>query len=58
MKKRELNQQKMPDYQRIKDVIDSVSRECEQPQRIKFAEEMEREINYLKPEELLKRMKI
>lgn len=58
MKKRELDQQKKSDYQRVKDIIDSVSRECEKPQRIRFAEEMEREINYLKPEELLKRMKI
>ena len=58
MNKKELNQQEKLNYQRVKDIIDSVSRECEKPQRIRFAEEMEREINYLKPEELLKRMKI
>ncbi len=58
MKRKELNMQKRPDYQKVKNVIESVSRECEKPQRIKFAEEMEREINYLKPEDLLKRMKI
>jgi hypothetical protein len=58
MKRNELNIQKRSDYQRVKNVIESVSRECEKPQRIRFAEEMEREINYLKPEDLLKRMKI
>jgi hypothetical protein len=58
MKRKELNKKKRSDYQRVKNVIESVSRECEKPQRIRFAEEMEREINYLKPEDLLKRMKI
>ena len=58
MKRKELNKEKRSNYQRVKNVIESVSRECEKPQRIRFAEEMEREINYLKPEDLLKRMKI
>jgi len=56
--KRVIINKKEIDLQRVKDTINSVLKKCEKPERIEFAENMERKINHLTSEDLSKQINI
>lgn len=56
--KRVITNKKDLNLHRVKDAINSVLKKCENPERIEFAESMERKINQLSTEDLSRHINI